>query len=46
MGVPTSEVGYTPVMPRRVDHEVHTGHVAALEKRKKKIFYVGLRMAG
>jgi len=23
MGVPTSEVGYTPVMPRREDHEVH-----------------------
>ena len=23
MGVPVSEVGYTPVMPRREDHEVH-----------------------
>jgi len=23
MGVPTAEVGYTPVMPRREDHEVH-----------------------
>jgi len=23
MGVPTSEVGYTPAMPRREDHEVH-----------------------
>jgi len=23
MGVPTSEVGYTPDMPRRKDHEVH-----------------------
>jgi len=23
MGVPTSEVGYTSVMPRREDHEVH-----------------------
>jgi len=23
MGVPTSEVGYTPAMPRSVDHEVH-----------------------
>ena len=31
MGVPTSEVGYTPAMPRREDHEVHKGHVAALE---------------
>jgi len=32
MGVPTSEVGYTPAMPRREDHEVHKGHVVALEK--------------
>jgi len=23
MGVPTSEVGYTPAMPRREGHEVH-----------------------
>jgi len=23
MGVPTSEVGYTSVIPRREDHEVH-----------------------
>jgi len=23
MGVPTSEVGYTPAMPRREAHEVH-----------------------
>ena len=23
MGVPTSEVGYIPDMPRREDHEVH-----------------------
>ena len=30
MGVPTSEVSYTPAMPRRGDHEVHKGHVAAL----------------
>ena len=30
MGVPTSEVGYTPTMPRREDHEVHKGHVVAL----------------
>jgi len=30
MGVPTSEVGYTPAMPRREDHEVHKGHVGAL----------------
>ena len=30
MGVPTSEVGYTPVMPRREDHEAHKRHVVAL----------------
>ena len=30
LGVPTSEVGYTPAMPRREDHEVHKGHVVAL----------------
>ena len=31
MGVPASEVGYTPDMPRREDNEVHRGHVGALE---------------
>ena len=36
MGVPTSEVGYTPAMPRRVDHEVHKGHVVALGGGNKK----------
>ena len=35
MGFPTSEVGYTPATPRREDHEVHKGHVVALEKKKK-----------
>ena len=30
MGDPTSEVGYTPAIPRRKDHEVHKGHVVAL----------------
>ena len=42
MGVPTSEVGYTPAMPRREDHEVHKGHVVALEKKRKenKVYYV------
>ena len=34
MGVPTSEVGYTPAMPRREDHEVHKGHVVALDQNK------------
>jgi len=33
MGVPTSEVGYNPAMYRREDHEVHKGHVVALEKK-------------
>ena len=36
MGVPTSEVGYTPAMPRRVDHKVHKGHVVALGGGTKK----------
>ena len=36
MGVPTSEVGYTPAMPRREDHEVHKGHVVALDQKKRK----------
>ena len=31
MGVPTSEVGYSPAMPSREDHEVHKGHVVALK---------------
>ena len=39
MGVPTSEVGYTPAMPRREDHEVHKGHVVALEKKKMSVWY-------
>ena len=30
MGVRTSEVSYTPAMPRREDHEVNKGHVVAL----------------
>ena len=37
MGVPTSEVGYTPAMPRREDHEVHKGHVVALGEEKKNL---------
>jgi hypothetical protein len=39
MGVATSEVGYTPAMPRREDHEVHKGHVMALEKKKSNSLY-------
>ena len=38
MGVPTSEVCYIPAMPRREDHEVHKGHVVALEEKKKHIY--------
>ena len=37
MGVPNSVVGYTPAMPRREDHEVHKGHVAALGGKKKTV---------
>jgi hypothetical protein len=33
MGVPTSEVGYTSATAGRGDHEVHTGHLVALEKK-------------
>ena len=39
MGVPTSEVSYTPVMPRREDYEVHKGHVVALGE-KKNLAYI------
>ena len=38
MGVPTSEVGYTSVMPRREDHEVRRGHVGHWINNKKKVF--------
>jgi hypothetical protein len=34
MGVPTSEVGYTPAMPRREEHVVHRGHVVALDQKE------------
>ena len=36
MGVLTTEVGYTPAMPRREDHEVHKGHVVALGEGGKR----------
>jgi hypothetical protein len=32
MGVPTAEYGYTSATTGRGDHEVHKGHVVALEK--------------
>ena len=38
MGVPTSEVGYTPALPRREDQEVHKDMWGALGERKKKCF--------
>jgi hypothetical protein len=38
MGVPTSEVGYTPAMHRREDHEVHNGHVVALGEKKNHVY--------
>jgi hypothetical protein len=33
MGVPTTEVSYTPAITVREDHEVNKGHVLALEKK-------------
>ena len=39
MGVPTSEVGYTPAMPRREDQEIHKGHVVALGGGGNLILY-------
>jgi hypothetical protein len=33
MGAPTSEVGYTSATTRRGNHEVHKGHVVALEHK-------------
>jgi hypothetical protein len=35
MGAPTSEIGYTSATTGMGDHEVHKGHVVALEKRKE-----------
>ena len=34
MDVPTSEVGYAPVMPRREDHEVHKRTFGGIGKKK------------
>jgi len=36
MGVPTSEVGYTSVIPRREDHEVHKDMWGHWEEEKKR----------
>ena len=35
MGVLTSEVGYTPAMPRREDHEVHKRTCGGTGPKKK-----------
>jgi hypothetical protein len=35
MGIPTSEVGYTSATTGRGDHEVHKGHVVAMEGKKQ-----------
>jgi len=47
MDVPTSEVGYTPVMPRREDHEVHKRICGGIGGRKKNLmdlqFAAGIR---
>jgi hypothetical protein len=39
MGVPTPEVGYTSATAGRGDHEVHKGHVVALEKKITRIIF-------
>jgi hypothetical protein len=36
MGIPILEVGYASATTRRGDHEVHKGHVGALEREKKQ----------
>jgi hypothetical protein len=36
MGVPALEVGYTSATTGRGDHEVHKGHVVALEKKSQQ----------
>ena len=40
MGVPNSEVGYTPAMSRREDYEVHKGYVVALGEEKSILYYI------
>jgi len=36
MGVPTAEVGYSPAMPRREDHEIHKDMWWHWKERKKE----------
>ena len=44
MGVPTSEVGYTPAMPRREDHEDHNGHVVVLGEKENIYLLTSLNL--
>jgi hypothetical protein len=41
MGVPNLEVGYTSATTGRGDHEVHKGHVVALEGKKNFMKILG-----
>jgi hypothetical protein len=36
VGVPASEVGYTKATTGRGEHEVHKGHVVALEEEEEE----------
>jgi len=42
MGVANSEVGYTPAMPRRGDHEVHKDMWGHWTKKKTSFIAIGL----
>jgi len=42
MGVPTSEVGYTPAMPRREDHEVHKRACGGIGPKKNIILLINI----
>jgi hypothetical protein len=47
MGVINLEVGYTSATTGRGDHEVHKGHVVALEKKRFKfLLYAHVRTSG
>jgi hypothetical protein len=45
MGVPAKEVGYTSVTTGRGDHEVHKGHVVALEKNIATTKFIDIKKA-
>jgi len=44
MGVPTSEVGYIPAMPRREDYEVHKDMWGSGGGEKKNTFFQNLTL--